>query len=347
MSAVEPARLSVGIGLTNDCNLACNHCYRPRGAVRSLTLADVRTLLTALPAASVNLGTGENILNPELPAVLDELSRLAVPTSLTSNGLTLLELDEMRLSRLHDVEISIDFADAADMDAFRGSGAFATAVRAIDRCVSLGIRVTVLAVMMRANFDRLVPIEQLAARRCANFRVNVYQPVHDTAPAPTWQEFWLGFGLLFAETQLITCSEPVVAAWLQNGAGRPLGALAPCGCGRTSLRLTPSRELLPCVYWPQPAAMLPDLQELGLRGLLATEAFQESRTLPAACAACPLRARCGGGCAARRALSGDVGAPDPYCPYRGDMPALVNARRGPPLELLHAANVCTTIVRAH
>ena len=52
---------------------------------------------TALGNA-VNLGTGENILNPALPGVLDTLHERGVRTSLTSNGKSLLELDEERLS---------------------------------------------------------------------------------------------------------------------------------------------------------------------------------------------------------------------------------------------------------
>lgn len=339
-------RLSVGIGLTNDCNLACSHCYRPRGAIRYLGLPEVASLLDAVPAGSVNLGTGENILNPALGEVLDDLHARAIPTSLTSNGLSLLELDDARLRRLHDVEVSIDFAEPAEMDAFRGPGAWDTAVRAVQRCIDAGLRVTVLAVLMRTNVDRLAAIARLAARLGATFRVNVYQPVHDDGLMPTWEEFWRGFGLLLRDTDLVTCTEPVVAAWLDAQAGRPIQDRPPCGCGRSSLRLTPSGELLPCVYWPRPAATLAELPGLGLGGLLETTEFRACRSVPAACSSCPLIARCGGGCASRRTLVGAPDQPDPYCPYRGAEPPRLCVRPGPDLDLLHAANVCTTIVRA-
>ena len=51
---------SVGIGLTNECNLRCAHCYRPDMVVERLTRADVRRVCDAVPAASMNFGVGEN-----------------------------------------------------------------------------------------------------------------------------------------------------------------------------------------------------------------------------------------------------------------------------------------------
>ena len=38
-------RFSLGLGLTNACNLSCAHCYRDVGPAQYLTLADVRRVL--------------------------------------------------------------------------------------------------------------------------------------------------------------------------------------------------------------------------------------------------------------------------------------------------------------
>ena len=38
---------AVGIGLTNECNLACPHCYRPTVTRQRLSLAQVATLLVS------------------------------------------------------------------------------------------------------------------------------------------------------------------------------------------------------------------------------------------------------------------------------------------------------------
>src|SRR6266850_4216903 len=56
---------SVGIGLTNECNLRCAHCYRPDMVRQQLTRGDVRRVCDAVTASSMNLGVGENGLHPE------------------------------------------------------------------------------------------------------------------------------------------------------------------------------------------------------------------------------------------------------------------------------------------
>ena len=56
---------ALGLGLTNECNLACAFCYRDTSRVDRLTLEQVRAVMARIPVRSVNLGTGENGLHPE------------------------------------------------------------------------------------------------------------------------------------------------------------------------------------------------------------------------------------------------------------------------------------------
>ena len=119
---------SVGIGLTNECNLRCAHCYRPDMVVERLTRADVRRVCDAIPAASMNLGVGENGLHSEYRGILDDLSARGIKTSITSNGLSIDRLDDTELTRFHSVELSLDFPTEAEHDAFRGPGNWRTVV---------------------------------------------------------------------------------------------------------------------------------------------------------------------------------------------------------------------------
>src|SRR5215831_13334572 len=77
---------SVGLGLTNDCNLACAHCYRDTDGIDRLTLDDVRRICDSVPVRAVNLGTGENGLHPEFRAILHYLRGRGIKVALTSNG---------------------------------------------------------------------------------------------------------------------------------------------------------------------------------------------------------------------------------------------------------------------
>ncbi len=64
---------SVGVGLTNACDLACAHCYRDVDRVDQLTEAQVLGVCDDLPVRSVNLGTGENGLHPDYAAIVRAL----------------------------------------------------------------------------------------------------------------------------------------------------------------------------------------------------------------------------------------------------------------------------------
>ncbi len=108
---------SLGLGLTNECNLACAHCYRPTDGTFRLSLQDVRRTCDSLPIASANLGTGENGLHPELNAVVEHLVGRGIQTSLTTNGYTLEVMPDPLLRSLREVEFSFDFPTPAEQDA--------------------------------------------------------------------------------------------------------------------------------------------------------------------------------------------------------------------------------------
>ncbi len=338
---LEPKSYSVGVGLTNECNLSCGHCYRPGPDVQRLDSADLDALCDSVPIHSINLGTGENGLHPEFDSITRSLLDRGLKVSLTSNGYTLLRMPEDLLRRLHDVEVSIDFPTQEEQDAFRGPGQFATVTSAIERCLGLGLPVTVIAVMMNINYGKLADVARLAARLGAKFRVNVFQPVQTRKYELTYEQFWEGFRLLLSRTRLLSCTEPLVAALLG------LGHVSGSPCGGSSLRLTPGKQVIPCVYWPDGTLTLGDLSTAG-GGVNQTEPFLRSRSVPETCETCELVAVCRGGCASRRALMGSIDEPDPYCPVvRGDRPQLEHHRRvGAAADLLHAKNYCTTIVEA-
>ena len=64
------ATISLGLGLTNECNLACAFCYRDPARADRLSLDQVKAVMERLPVRSVNLGTGENGMHPDFKAIL-------------------------------------------------------------------------------------------------------------------------------------------------------------------------------------------------------------------------------------------------------------------------------------
>ena len=52
--------IALGLGLTNECNLACAFCYRDPTRTDRLSLDQVKSVMQCLHVRSVNLGTGAN-----------------------------------------------------------------------------------------------------------------------------------------------------------------------------------------------------------------------------------------------------------------------------------------------
>src|SRR5437879_8217352 len=79
------AGISLGLGLTNECNLACAFCYRDPTRADRLSLEQVKAVMERLPVCSVNLGTGENGMHPDFRKILAYLQKQPVKLTITSN----------------------------------------------------------------------------------------------------------------------------------------------------------------------------------------------------------------------------------------------------------------------
>jgi radical SAM protein with 4Fe4S-binding SPASM domain len=332
----RPAQFALGIGLTNECNLSCSFCYRDPTRVDRLSLDQVRSVVERLPVRSVNLGTGENGMHPDFGSMLAYLRAQPFKLTITSNGHSIEVLDDAEVTAFKDVEFSLDYPTREEQDAQRGPGNWDLLHEQAARCRQLGVPVTFIAVMMRANFERLPEIAQVAKSYDAPLRINVYQAVRSDAYALTFEEYWTGFETLFAKTDAIAIGEPLV---------RAMGGMPPRhgGCGVATVRLTPRATVQPCVYWPGAGAPLDLLLDLGPE-IVETDPFEAARAVPAPCLDCAFRATCAGGCAGRRRLLNMLDQPDPYCPVvRGDDRRL-KVRMAEARELPKLESACTTVV---
>ena len=326
---------SVGIGLTNDCDLDCAHCYRDKTTISYLSLTQVKQLCESLPIETMGFGTGENALHPDFAAIVSYLRGRGIRLSLASNGYSLTVISDASLCAFNDVEVSIDFPTQAGQDAFRGAGNWRRVHQAIERCQQLGVEVSILTTLMRPNYALMDEMVALARRHGVNLRVNAYQAVKTDAFRLTFDEFWEGYRRLFAAGRVVACGEPVVRAVMGLGAGSS-------PCGQRSVRINPRGQVIPCVYWPVEPGAGPQIADLALAGETVTEAesFRRARQTPPSAAAC----RCGGGCASRRALHGQLDAHDDYCPWARGTTVELAWQPAPAKNLMRIGNVCTTVV---
>jgi radical SAM protein with 4Fe4S-binding SPASM domain len=339
-SSVMPADngISLGLGLTNECNLSCAFCYRDPTRADRLSLDQVKAVMERLPVRSVNLGTGENGMHPDFKAMLAYLHTQPVKLTITSNGHSVAVLEDHELRAFHGIEFSVDYPTEAEQDAQRGPGNWALIHQQAERCVRLRVPVTIIAVMMKANYLLLADVARVAKQFAAPLRVNVYQAVRSDIYALTYEEYWAGFRSLFAETDVIAIGEPLV---------RAMAGLPPLkgGCGVSTVRVTPRATTQPCVYWPGSGEPLSKLISAGA-DILSSAPFEQARTLPQFCEPCEFRSPCHGGCAGRRRLQGALLQPDCYCPIiRGERPSL-EVRMAANRDLPKLRSSCTTVVIA-
>ena len=330
--------IALGLGLTNECNLSCSFCYRDPTRTDRLSLDQVKSVVERLPVRSVNLGTGENGMHPDFKAILAYLRTRSIKLTITSNGHSVAVLEDNELRAFHDIEFSLDSPTQAEQDAQRGAGNWELIQQQAERCMRLGVPITIIAVMMKANYLRLVEVARVAKQFRAPLRVNVYQAVRSDLYALSYEEYWEGFRHLFAETDVIAIGEPLV---------RAMAGLPPLrgGCGVSTVRVTPRATTQPCVYWPGWGEALSDLISMG-PDILDSAPFAHARTLPHACQPCEFRESCHGGCAGRRRLQGTLLEPDYYCPIiRGERPRL-RVRMAATRDLPKLSSSCTTVVIA-
>jgi radical SAM protein with 4Fe4S-binding SPASM domain len=329
---------ALGLGLTNECNLACAFCYRDASRVDRLTLEQVRSVMERIPVRSVNLGTGENGLHPDFLPILDYLRTLPIKLTMTTNGYSVASISDADVVAFKDIEFSLDYPTETEQDNQRGPGNWRLLHEQAARCRRLGVPVTFIAVMMRSNFDRLADIAAIAKAYDAPLRINVYQAVRTDAFALTYEQYWSGFERLLAATDVIAIGEPLV---------RAMAGLPPRrgGCGVATVRVTPRATVQPCVYWPGSGAPLDVLLDAG-PGIVAMQPFSDARSVPKACAGCAHLPACGGGCAGRRRLLGALGAPDPYCPIVRGAERRLAIRQAAAREMPKLESACTTIVVA-
>src|SRR5246500_5345851 len=133
---------ALGLGLTNECNLACSFCYRDPARTDRLSLEQVRSVMESLPVRSVNLGTGENGMHPQFKEILAYLRTQPVKLTITSNGHSAAVLSDDELRSFHDIEFSLDYPTEREQDNQRGSGNWALIHEKTARCVRLGVPVT-------------------------------------------------------------------------------------------------------------------------------------------------------------------------------------------------------------
>ncbi len=134
------APLTVYLGATQGCNLACGHCSSgsapgPLGALDGRLMRRLFSELHDLGCMQVHVSGGEPLLHPELLEALDVAFGLGLNVLLTTNGTLVTEAlaDELAKRPFRCLSVSVDGWDASSNDRVRGPGSFAAALKGLGR----------------------------------------------------------------------------------------------------------------------------------------------------------------------------------------------------------------------
>lgn len=322
-----PLIKTVGIGLTNRCNLNCEHCYSRRMVAKEIGIHEVQKILVAFPnLESTNFGTGESILNRQFEDIVNILYSKGIKMAITSNGLSVNRMSDETLNKFEDVDLSLDFPTAELHDKWRRRPElFKDVIKAIKRCKKFKINVSVVSVLMANNFNYFPGFKKILDKYDINLRINLYKAVHKDQFTPTYDQFWTAIKDISENFKVVSCSEPILSLFWKDMSGG-----SKCG---NSVRVHPDGEISSCVYVKN--------------GDNISKFNHDKQLLPDLCKKCSFSSGCVGGCYGRRLTENRKNLPDSYCPF-------FNGREKPNIkfkkyklakDLIHSNYLCTIILR--
>jgi mycofactocin radical SAM maturase len=314
--------------LTYACNLSCVHCLSSSGRrdPRELTTAQAKAVIDELEAMQVfyvNIGGGEPTVRPDFWELVDYATDHHVGVKFSTNGVTITPVVAHRLaaSDYVDVQISLDGATAEVNDAVRGTGSYATALRAMTRLADAGFRGFKLSVVVtRHNITQLDEFAALADRYGAQLRLTRLRPSGRGAdvwdelhPLPEQQRALYDWLVDHGESVLTGDSFFHLAAY-----GDALPGLNLCGAGRVVCLIDPVGDVYACPFAIHDNFLAGSVLDEGgfAQVWRGSELFTELRSPQSggACASCGFYDSCRGGCMAAKFFTGlPLDGPDPEC----------------------------------
>lgn len=318
---------TVGIGLTNKCNLNCEHCYSRRMAMKEIDVDEIQKILVAFPnLKSVNFGTGESILNRQFEDIVKLLYLKRIKMAITSNGLSVNKMSDEALSKFEDVDLSLDFPTAELHDKWRRRPElFKDVVMAIKRCKKFKINVSIVSVLMANNFNYFAGFKKILDKYDIYLRINLYKAVRKEQFTPTYDQFWTAIKDISKNFKVASCSEPILSLFWEDMSGG-----SKCG---NSVRVHPDGEISSCVYVKN--------------GDDNSKFNHDKQLLPDMCKKCSFSNKCVGGCYGRRLIENRINLPDSYCPFLNDRkkPNIKFKKYKLAKDLIHSSYLCTIILK--
>lgn len=328
---------------TRACALACQHCRAEAVTARDpleLSTAEARALMAHIaadfgPVLFVITG-GDPLERPDLCELIAHGRSLGLRMAVTPSATTRLTpaaIAAMREAGVQRLAISLDGADAATHDAFRGiPGTFARSIGALAEARRLGLETQVNSSIWRGNRHQLRAIADVAAWQGAKlWSVFLLVPTGRAerdqllSPAEHERVYRELADIALAECAPFdvktTAGQPFYRVLAQRGAARRTsvrGMRAPRAIndGNGFIFVAHDGTISPSGFMP---IALGNVREQRLADVYREHPLLRDLRDPSRyagkCGHCPFNDRCGGSRSRSWALTGDPLASDPTCVY--------------------------------
>jgi radical SAM protein len=333
--------------VTRACALACRHCRAramPHAHRDELSTEQSKQLIDDLarfpkPPMLVLTG-GDPFERPDLLTLIEHAVSRGLSVSLSPSATPRVHptlLDEVARCGVRRLSISIDGADAAWHDGFRGvAGTFDDGLRILDHCRTIGLSTQVNTTVVRDNVDQLDGIAELVRQvGAAMWSVFFLVPTGRAYKQPRLEpaQYEAVFDRLWTLAQredfgIKTTEAPFYRRFVMQRDGDPLRprpdapprpTRAPLGIndGKGVMFISHRGEVQPSGFLPQVAGRCPRESAVALyqQHPVFTQLRDPDR-LGGKCGRCGFRGVCGGSRARAFAVTGDPLAAEPDCPYQ-------------------------------
>ncbi len=248
----------MSMAVNDQCNAMCEHCSFFEGVDDP-----TRTVLTTEQASRVirqgqelgvsvlNFVGGEPLLRKDLPELISAVDKDLSTTVLFTNGSILADrAASLRKAGLDSVYVSIDSADPAQHDHFRGTpGLFDKAVAGIDRALRLGLSTGISCTITPESFKRgevgrIIELgKALGVHEVLLFDAmptGRYSGRTDLIDNQVWVEEMIQAAVPYNQD----ASYPGVLVWAYTSGYRAVG----CSCGTSYFYISPYGDVMSCDF---------------------------------------------------------------------------------------------------
>jgi len=315
--------------ITHACDLHCRHCY-DRSNRAAVTVEQARRVLDQLGdfcarrgvAGHVCLTGGNPLLHPGFLDIYRESAQRGFTLSILGNAAPRERVEPLcGILRPDMYQVSLEGLREHN-DHIRGAGYFDRVMLFLDVLRELGIPSAVMLTLTRDNLDQVLPLAELLRGKTDFFTYNRLSPVGEGAALqlPSREEY-AGFVQQYVEAAqknpIMGYKDNLIGIELRRRGLEPFGGCCGFGCGAgfNFLALLPDGEAHACRKFPSPIG---NVLTQGIAAVYDGEEAARYRAGAAACAACDLRAVCGGCLAITRGHGLDPFRDrDPHCSLVG------------------------------